>query len=132
MTSTSTSTTETAAKAALVAFWVADFQARRAELCDMIAPKGCTTIASHSWVVVMPGDMVLSFTFESAGQGRRRATGSAVCPIEKAPRFTRADAEALAADCRNGKGELGTAMHWRDVVKAEVASLDDTIARLTA
>jgi hypothetical protein len=66
--------------------------------------------------VVISGGMALKFDIAAD----RTATNPNTTPVTMAPRFTRRDAEMLAAAVTNGKGEHGKAVHVRDALAEQI------------
>lgn len=91
-----------------------------------------STIASQNHVVVSAHGDALAFDFEGAGNGKRRATNARVVPLWKAPQFTKADAEILAAHATDGNGKAGRAEFINDAVDASIAALRGFLANLDA
>ena len=93
------------------------------------------SLVSHGWVVVVRSpsmiegrpDTILatSFTVED-----RKVTAPRMSSVLRCNRFTREDAEAIAAGVHNGKGEQGEAMTVIDALEHQIATLEDLIATL--
>lgn len=84
-------------------------------------------IMGQAWVVVPQGLMnCLSFDIDS----NRVASNPRVVSVLNAHMFGREDAESLAANCRNGRGEPARAMHIRDMLEQCIASSERLIGML--
>lgn len=103
---------------------IADFRAAADEIEARIAPSACATIASHNWIVI---DDFGPLTFTLAPEGKKhRATCTGHGRAHKVNRFTKADAERLAAACN------ARAAFWADAARDEAATLRRHIATLEA
>lgn len=76
----------------------------------------------EGYIVVNPGGVHLAFTVEN-----RRVTTPRFASVQRATRFTRRDAEAVAATVTNGNGERATAMHINQALDEEIARLGRVI-----
>lgn len=84
-------------------------------------------ILGHGFIVVC-GGLALNFTIAD-----RRVTATAGHgKAGRVVRFTREDAEAIAATVTNGRGEKGEAVHVRHAIQKEIAQLQETIAAIEA
>lgn len=103
---------------------IADFRTRADEIDRLLAPNGCTTIASHNWIVI---DYFGPLTFTLTPEGKKhRATCSGHGSAHKVNRFTREDAERLATACN------ARIAFWADAAHEEAATLRQHIATLEA
>jgi hypothetical protein len=103
---------------------IADFRATADEIESLLAPSGCTTIAAQNWIVI---DDFAAMTFTVTPEGdTHRATCTGHGRAHKVNRFTRADAERLAAACN------ARAAFWGDAARAEAGTLRRHIATLEA
>ena len=103
---------------------IADFRAAADEIEARLAPSACATIASHNWIVIDDfGAMTFMLTPEG---GKHRATCTGYGSAHKVNRFTKADAERLAAACN------ARAAFWADAAREEAATLRSHIAALEA
>ena len=103
---------------------IADFRNAAEEIEARLAPSACATIASHNWVVI---DDFGPMTFTLAPEGtKHRATCTGHGSAHKVNRFTRQDAERLAAACN------ARAAFWTDAAREEAATLRSHIATLEA
>jgi len=103
---------------------IADFRATADEIESLLAPSGCTTIAAQNWIVI---DDFAAMTFTVTPEGdTHRATCTGHGRAHKVNRFTRADAELLAAACN------ARAVFWADAARTEAATLRGHIATLEA
>jgi hypothetical protein len=107
-----------------IATLIADFRATAEEIEAHLAPSACATIASHNWIVV-DNFGPLTFTLTPEG-GKHRATCTGHGSAHKVNRFTREDAERLAAACD------ARAAFWADAAREEAATLRSHIATLEA
>ena len=103
---------------------IADFRTRADEIDRLLAPTACATIASHNWIVIDDFGP-LTFTLTPEG-GKQRATCTGHGSAHKVNRFTREDAERLAAACN------ARAAFWADAAHEEAATLRRHIAALEA
>ena len=103
---------------------IADFRAAAGEIEASLAPSACATIASHNWIVIDDFGP-LTFTLTPEG-GKHRATCTGHGSAHKVNRFTKADAERLAAACN------ACAAFWADAAREEAAALRSHIATLEA
>jgi hypothetical protein len=103
---------------------IANFCSRADEIDRLLAPTGCTTISSHNWIVIDDFGP-LTFTLTPEG-GKHRATCTGHGSAHKVNRFTREDAERLAAACK------ARAAFWTDAAREEAATLRSHIAALEA
>ena len=103
---------------------IAEFRAAADEIEARLAPNACATIASHNWIVL---DDFGPLTFTLTPEGKKhRATCTGHGRAHKVNRFTREDAERLAAACN------ARAAFWADAARAEAATLRGHIATLEA
>jgi hypothetical protein len=103
---------------------IADFRAAAEAIEARLAPSACATIASHNWVVIDDfGPMTFTLAPEST---KHRATCTGHGSAHKVNRFTRQDAERLAAACN------ARAAFWADAAREEAATLRSHIATLKA
>ncbi|MCL7465548.1 hypothetical protein [Phaeovulum sp. NW3] len=103
---------------------IADFRAAADEIEARLAPSACATIASHNWIVI---DDFGPLTFTLTPEGKKhRATCTGHGSAHKVNRFTRQDAERLAAACN------ARAVFWADAAREEAATLRSHIAALEA
>ena len=103
---------------------IADFRSAAEEIEARLAPSACATIASHNWIVI---DDFGPLTFTLAPEGtKHRATCTGHGSAHKVNRFTREDAERLAAACN------ARAAFWADAAREEAATLRNHIAALEA
>lgn len=103
---------------------IADFRSTAEEIEARLAPSACATIASHNWIVI---DDFGPLTFTLAPEDKKhRATCTGHGSAHKVNRFTREDAERLAAAC-NARAAL-----WADAAREEAAALRSHIATLDA
>ena len=103
---------------------IADFRTAAEEIEARLAPSACATIASHNWIVIDDFGP-LTFTLTPEG-GKHRATCTGHGSAHKVNRFTREDAERLAAACN------ASAAFWADAAREEAAALRSHIATLEA
>jgi hypothetical protein len=103
---------------------IADFRAAAEEIEARIAPSACATIASHNWIVIDDFGP-LTFTLTPEG-GKHRATCTGHGSAHKVNRFTKVDAERLAAVCN------ARAAFWADAAREEATTLRSHIATLEA
>lgn len=103
---------------------IADFRAAAEEIEARLAPSACATIASHNWIIIDDfGPLTFALTPEG---GKHRATCRGHGSAHKVNRFTKADAERLAAACN------ARAAFWADAAREEAAALRSHIATLEA
>ena len=103
---------------------IADFRTAAEEIEARLAPSACATIASHNWIVIDDfGPLTVTLTPEG---GKHRATCTGHGRAHKVNRFTKADAERLAAACN------ARAAFWADASREEAATLRSHIATLEA
>ena len=106
---------------------IANFRAAAEEIEARLAPSACAMIASHNWIVIDDFGP-LTFTLTPEG-GKHRATCMGHGRAHKVNRFTKADAERLAAACD------ARAAFWADAAREESATLRrhiDTLEALSA
>ena len=103
---------------------IANFRAAAEEIEARLAPSACASIASHNWIVIDDFGP-LTFTLTPEG-GKHRATCTGHGSAHKVNRFTKADAERLAAAC-NARAES-----WADAAREEAATLRSHITTLKA
>lgn len=103
---------------------IANFRTAAEEIEARLAPSACATIASHNWIVIDDFGP-LTFTLRPEG-GKHRATCTGHGCAHKVNRFTREDAERLAAACD------ARAAFWADAAREEAATLRRHIATLEA
>jgi hypothetical protein len=103
---------------------LADFRSRADEIDRLLTPTGCATIAAHNWIVIDDFGP-LTFTLTPEG-GNRRAACTGHGSAHKVNRFTREDAERLAAACN------ARAAFWADAARTEAKTLRSHIAALEA
>ena len=103
---------------------IADFRAAAEEIEARLAPSACATIASHNWIVIDDfGPLKFELTPEG---GKHRATCTGHGSAHKVNRFTKEDAERLAAACN------ARVAFWADAAREEAATLRSHIATLEA
>ena len=103
---------------------IADFRSAAEEIEARLAPSACAMIASHNWIVIDDfGPLKFELTPED---GKHRATCTGHGSAHKVNRFTREDAELLAAACN------ARAAFWADAALEEAAALRSHIAMLEA
>ena len=103
---------------------IADFRATADEIETLLAPSACAIVAAQNWIVI---DDFGPLTFTVTPEGdKHRATCTGHGRAHKVNRFTRADAERLAAACN------ARAVFWADAARAEAATLRSHIATLEA
>jgi hypothetical protein len=103
---------------------IADFRAAAEEIEARLASSACATIASHNWIVIDDfGPLKFELTPED---GKHRATCTGHGRAHKVNRFTREDAERLAAACN------ARAAFWADAAREEAATLRNHLAALEA
>jgi hypothetical protein len=103
---------------------IADFRAAAKEIEVSLAPSACAVIASHNWIVI---DDFGPVTFTVTPEGKKhRATCTGHGRAHRVNRFTREDAERLAAACN------ARAAFWADAAHEEAATLRSHIAALDA
>jgi len=101
---------------------IADFRSAAEEIEARLAPSACAVIASHIWIVI---DEFGPLTFTVTPEGKKhRATCKGHGRAHKVNRFTREDAEHLAAACS------ARAAFWADAAREEAATLRSHIATL--
>ena len=103
---------------------IANFRTAAEEIEGRLAPSACATIASHNWIVIDDFGP-LTFTLTPEG-GKHRATCTGHGSAHRVNRFTKADAERLAAACN------ARAAFWADASREEAATLRSHIATLEA
>lgn len=79
---------------------------------------------SHGFIVQVEG-LTMTFTIVD-----NQATNPRHCRIAEAVRFTRADAQAVAASVKNGNGTFGKAVYVRDALLEDVRSIKEQLARI--
>src|SRR6056297_947837 len=103
---------------------IADFRATAEEIEARLEASACAVIASHNWIVI---DDFGPLTFTVTPEGKKhRATCTGYGRAHKVNRFTREDAERLAAACN------ARAAFWADAAREEAATLRRHIASLEA
>lgn len=103
---------------------IADFRASAEEIEAHLAPSAYAVIASHNWIVI---DDFGPLTFTLTPEGKKhRATCTGHGRAHRVNRFTREDAERLAAACN------ARAAFWADTAREEAATLRSHIAALDA
>ncbi len=103
---------------------IANFRSVAEEIEARLAPSACATIASHNWIVI---DEFGPLTFKLAPEGKKhRATCMGHGSAHKVNRFTREDAERLAAACN------ARAAFWADAALEEAVALRSHITTLEA
>jgi hypothetical protein len=103
---------------------IANFRAAAEDIEARLAPSACATIASHNWIIIDDfGPLKFQLTPEG---GKHRATCTGHGRAHKVNRFTREDAERLAAACN------ARAAFWADAALEEAAALRSHIATLEA
>ena len=101
-----------------------EFRVAAEEIEARLAPSACATIASHNWIVI---DDFGPLTFTLTPEGKKhRATCTGHGSAHKVNRFTRQDAERLAAACN------ARAAFWADAAREEATTLRNHIAALEA
>lgn len=90
------------------------------------------TIAKFNHVVLSASDFALDFTFQDNGDGTRTAVAAHMTALWRAPQFTKADAETLAAAAADGAGRPAKAMFINDAIDLLVAGTRQHIERLHA
>lgn len=76
-------------------------------------------LLGNGYVVRCQG-LTLSFTVDPRGN----ASAPKTCPLLRAPRYTKRDAETLAAATKNGNGVQGEAVHIVDALDYSIAEVD--------
>ena len=93
------------------------------------------TLASHGWIVTFPGDITCAYQFDVVDhpdlKGRKMAVNPRIGSPDRVNRFTKEDAQRVAADCRSGNGEALVAVHWIDAAEAQLESLRNINTTLT-
>jgi hypothetical protein len=103
---------------------IADFRAAAEEIEARLAPSACAVIASHNWIVI---DEFGPLTFTVTPEGKKhRATCTGHGRAHRVNRFTREDAERLAAACS------ARAAFWADAAREEAVTLRSHIVTLEA
>ena len=90
------------------------------------------SLVSHGFVVWNPvAGMPMSFAFKDLPNGRKQATGGGVVGILFAERYTKADANTLAADTLCGPDKVpAVAMFINDAIDMTIASQNEHIANM--
>lgn len=94
-------------------------------------------LVSHGWVVAVRSpalteggrDTLIATDFTIEG---RKVTSPRTSSVLRCVRFTREDAEHIAAGVYDGAGRVGEAIHVADMLRHQIATLDDIIATLEA
>lgn len=103
----------------------AQLQTDRAALVQQLSSlQG--VLLGHGYVVRCQG---LTLAFD-VNQVTKVASAPRTCPLRSAPRYTKQDAETLAAAVKNGNGARGQAVHIVDALKEAIAELDNLLAQL--
>lgn len=76
-------------------------------------------LLGNGYVVRCQG-LTLTFTVDPQGN----ASAPKTCPLLRAPRYTKRDAETLAAATKNGNGAQGEAVHIMDALDYSIAEVD--------
>lgn len=97
---------------------LAQLEAARAQLRNVLLEQG---------FVVVIGDLTVRFTVENGV-----ASDPAPCPPHLATRFSRENAERIAAACGNGLGETGRAVHVREAIERAISTVSGLLARFVA
>lgn len=97
---------------------LAQLQAARAGLAGVLLGQG---------FVVLIGDLTVRFTVENGV-----ASNPVPCPPHQATRFSREDAERVAAACRNGADERGRAVHVVEAIERAISTVSGLLARFEA
>lgn len=100
-------------KAAARATLVAELDKLALELSDALE-RVSNVLLGEGYVVVLSGRGV---NFKRDGRVLHSPTS---CRVDFAPRFTKRDAEMLAADCTNGTGEKAKAVHIREALMERI------------
>ena len=104
---------------------IAEFAAIAAELEAAIAPTpGCTTVASHNWIVLDCYGQPCEFSVERVGHKQHKATVTGKTLPHRANRWEREAAETLAAVVG------GEAVYWQDAAAKKAAEYREQIAFL--
>lgn len=82
-------------------------------------------LLGQGYIVVSSADIALTFTVENGV-----ATSPKVSAASKAIRFSRRDAESVAANVTDGWGRAAHAEHVTVAIKREIASLEACVAGL--
>jgi hypothetical protein len=113
---------------------ITDLSNRIADLSRIVNPASAC-IESHGWIVTYPGSTTAySFTVipHATIENKFTATALRMDKCESCSRFTKQDAERVAADCTSPNGLALVARHYRDVCKQELPALQDLLEMLTA
>lgn len=102
---------------------IADFEAGRAAYERKLAGLS-NALLGHGYVVRCAG-IYVRFDIKDGV-----ATKSHTAPLLAAPRFTKQDAETLAAAIKNGNGQHGEAVHITTALRDEIASITNILATL--
>jgi hypothetical protein len=119
-----------------IADLAATFRADLAEHQKMLA-SSLRSLVSHGWIIVVRSpslveggrDSLDATTFTVQG---RKVTNPRLSSVLRCTRFTKADAEAIAAGVHNGNGAQGEAMTVIDALRHQIATLEDILATLDA
>lgn len=97
------------------------FTTRANEIERAVAATGCSTVASHNWIVV---DDFGALKFKLTPEGKKkRAVCTGHSGAHKVNRFTREDAQRLAKACD------ARAVFWEEAAKEELESLRAHLAK---
>ena len=126
-------------KAELIAEATASARAEVAKLeeaLDRFYNPACTSIVSHSWVVLNDSDMVMGFKLEKQATGSRYDVVDGYIDYGKnaanCSRYVKQDAITLAGSFTDGAGNKGKAMHWVDAAELQVKASKEFIASMEA
>jgi hypothetical protein len=103
---------------------VAVLQERLGQLKE--AKKNYQNVLLGKGYIVRVGMVHLRFTITS----ERLVTDPVSCRVESADLFAKEDAEAIAANSANGRGEVGQAIHVKDAIEEEIAMVESLLADL--
>lgn len=101
---------------------------------NLAALRGLSNILLGQGFIVMINDMAVrpELTIKEGIQrgGHYVLTSATACPIASAPRFTKQDAERLAAGIKNGNGAIGRAVHIRHALSDAIVKHEALIKEL--
>lgn len=80
----------------------------------------------NGYVVTTSGGVALDYDVAD-----KVATNPRPCRFGSAPRFTKEDAQALAANLTDGHGKPGQAIHINDLLRDKLAEVETMLATLT-
>jgi len=112
------------------------FRADLVEHQKMLA-SSLRSLVSHGWIVVIRSpslteggrDSICATDFLVEG---RKVTNPRMASVLRCARFTKEDATVIASGTHNGNGEQGEAMTVVDVLRHQIATLEDILATLDA